>query len=667
MEELLKEQELVVRGITRILPNYKKMGKENFSKATAEERLRRLRVEWERCQQVHLRLEVKATALDRETRPYFREGHFDRAEEAFEHASDFFCEFLEARKVPTETSVGAPTVSETDESESNSTKLTRIDVPKFDGRYSSWPTFFDLFTSLVVKNRTLDDVQRRERPEGKAASAISHVKVTAANFAPAWKAVQSRYENKRMVVGALVRELLRYAPLTDVGGEGLASLRDRTAETLAHLANLGCPTDRWDDLLVQLIVRNLDPRSREEWELSLGASHEPSTYRELDEFLEARVRALEAIHLSAEERLTAAEEHAVAIETPPDQSHTDAIETSSVRSHMVATAKTAKVQCPKCSKNHLLFRCPVFRAMPTAQKRDLVKNRGCCFNCLRTDHSASSCHSASRCSQCGRPHHTTLHQPSSTLSPPETVGNRAKGELDRDEAALLNCTARSPERTSHAVLFATAIVWVETRDGGTRAVRALLDQGSEATFVSEALVQAVRLPKRPAAITVKGAGDAPVGKVKSRVDITIRGADRATPTFTMLALVLARITSYVPRLETDVSAFPHLRDLTLADPDPSRSLPVDLLIGADHYGALLCSGLRRGEVGTLIAQETAFGWVISGPTRLRSDSPRTIATSLHCCIGDDPRLRFFRKLRRRLLAPPSLPMRRGARSTPRPP
>nr|XP_033325360.1 uncharacterized protein LOC117219916 [Megalopta genalis] len=60
---------------------------------------------------------------------------------------------------------------------------------------------------------------------------------------------------------------------------------------------------------------------------------------------------------------------------------------------------------------------------------------------------------------------------------------------------------------SHAgagTVLATALVWLE------RPERTLLDQRSEATFVSESLVQALRIPKRPATITMTGAGDAPL-------------------------------------------------------------------------------------------------------------------------------------------------------------
>lgn len=103
-----------------------------------------------------------------------------------EQASDFFSEFLGFVKVPAGTSSATPSACETATSSPKGTKLPRIEIPKFDDRGSAWPTFSDLFTSLVVKNPALDDVQQ-----------LYHLKVTLC---------QSRFDNKRMEVDFVVGE-----------------------------------------------------------------------------------------------------------------------------------------------------------------------------------------------------------------------------------------------------------------------------------------------------------------------------------------------------------------------------------------------------------------------------------------------------------------------------
>ncbi|XP_071652608.1 uncharacterized protein [Temnothorax longispinosus] len=79
----------------------------------------------------------------------------------------------------------------------------------------------------------------------------------------------------------------------------------------------------------------------------------------------------------------------------------------------------------------------------------------------------------------------------------------------------------------------------------------------------------------------------------------------------------------------------HLRDLPLADPDPSCNRPIHVvLIGADLYGSLLFDGLRQGPVGTPTGQLTVFGWIVSGPTGTAHPAGES-APVLNCVSCED--------------------------------
>lgn len=88
-----------------------------------------------------------------------------------------------------------------------------------------------------------------------------------------------------------------------------------------------------------------------------------------------------------------------------------------------------------------------------------------------------------------------------------------------------------------------------------------------------------------------------------------------------MGYVYQKITSYAVSRTRPVSSWPHLQDLTLADPDPSSNHPIHVLIGADLYGSLLLNDLRQGPPPT--AQRTVFSWILSGPagTDNRSTAP----------------------------------------------
>ncbi|XP_024877647.1 uncharacterized protein LOC112458304 [Temnothorax curvispinosus] len=87
--------------------------------------------------------------------------------------------------------------------------------------------------------------------------------------------------------------------------------------------------------------------------------------------------------------------------------------------------------------------------------------------------------------------------------------------------------------------------------------------------------------------------------------------------------------------------WPHLRDLLLADPDPSCNRPIHVvLIGADLYGSLLLDGLRQGPVGTPTGQLTVFGWIVSGPASTACPAGES-APVLNCVSCEDSLIQSF--------------------------
>ncbi|XP_011686393.1 PREDICTED: uncharacterized protein LOC105449094 [Wasmannia auropunctata] len=60
------------------------------------------------------------------------------------------------------------------------------------------------------------------------------------------------------------------------------------------------------------------------------------------------------------------------------------------------------------------------------------------------------------------------------------------------------------------------------------------------------------------------------------------------------------------------TAWPHLTDLQLADPDFAVPAEVDVILGVDVYGQVVRGEICRGEPGAPTAQLTAFGWVLMG-------------------------------------------------------
>nr|XP_014094896.1 uncharacterized protein LOC106620797 [Bactrocera oleae] len=71
-----------------------------------------------------------------------------------------------------------------------------------------------------------------------------------------------------------------------------------------------------------------------------------------------------------------------------------------------------------------------------------------------------------------------------------------------------------------------------------------------------------------------------------------------------LTLILPKITNDLPTSDVPTSSWPHCVDMPLADRHYSKPGPIDILIGMDKMAKSLLHGLRKGERGTPIAQNT---------------------------------------------------------------
>ncbi|XP_011883900.1 PREDICTED: uncharacterized protein LOC105571043 [Vollenhovia emeryi] len=165
------------------------------------------------------------------------------------------------------------------------------------------------------------------------------------------------------------------------------------------------------------------------------------------------------------------------------------------------------------------------------------------------------------------------------------------------------------------------------------------------TFITEKLAQSLLLKRLRMPISISAVGGIKVGTCRHAAHVTISPRNASTPRFSTTALILSTLTSYSPKRVPADSVLSQFRDLSWADEDPMSSEPIDILLGADLYGDLILEGIAKSTVGRPIAQNTALGWVISGPTAysgasihahsLSSGSDRACdqISSLHC-FGD---------------------------------
>ncbi|XP_071577544.1 uncharacterized protein [Temnothorax nylanderi] len=632
MSELLAKQTRLQRSIERFLDNFRKVGKGNLTAAKIRSRIAALKELWCSYQEGHDQL-TKATPTKSQTElAYFQDDYFAATEEVYQTTLDFMSDWLEELEPfvsPNQSMLNASVRAEA--SAFSLSHLPAIRLPPFDGNYAEWEPFRDCFTALIRNNKDLDNFARMHFLssclKGRALECIGNISVTADNFEIAWHALTSRYENKRRSLNVHLTTLLNLPALSRESASDLQSLYDKVNVAVSSLLNLKRkPEELWNDILAHIVTHKLDPTTRKAWNLKETDKDSPPSYEDLNRFLQSRVRALENFAPAASTK-----------PSPPPKVH-------------AATASaTTPAKCPLCPASHLLSACPLFVGKNSSERWDLVKQHKRCFNCLSEKHSSPDCKSKYSCRVCHKKHHSMLHSTSnssSALSGATLAGtispDRSSPQTPEPKVEVTSMLASKATRSRSQVLLATAWITVRVPSGRDAVVRALLDQGSEMTFVSENLAQLLHAKRIRMPISVTAVGGIHAGTFRHATQLFISPRETHVPSFATTALILGKLTDYTPKRQTDVSSLSHLINLPWADPDPTSPDPIQIIIGADLYNDLILDGVRKGGLGQPIAQNSVFGWVISGPltpdvTNSHSSTTRSASIfpriSMHHTLG----------------------------------
>ncbi|XP_018358983.1 PREDICTED: uncharacterized protein LOC108758486 [Trachymyrmex cornetzi] len=445
-----------------------------------------------------------------------------------------------------------------------------------------------MFESLVACNDTLSNTQKfhylKTSVTGDAAIMISNLKISEANYESAWQLLIEEYDDKQTLV---YTHLHAFAHLPIMKTENVNDLRKlhAVASSLAALKNLERPVDTWDDLLVYIMSQKFSPRTRNEWNLKRTEFAELPSYKNLNEFLTMRIRGLSDLADSQKETRRFRDDR-----TRPSVNNVTAFRC------VFCSARRL------CASEQTLFELPEIRALPSTMHKQISMLALSSF--------------ASYAATFRERYETDVAENSSRI--------RAEAQLFTPAASNAPVAASSnhvakvqtvpPADTVHTnVLLATAWVDVHTVEGRSFKVRALLDQGSTFSFISQALCQTLRTKRQRSNLQVTCFGEKYTGCAKSRVMLTLTPCARSGPGFPLHSYVFQSITSYAASQIQPFESWSHLHGLSFADPDPSSRHRVHLLIGPDLYGSLLKDGLRQGPIGTPTAQLTALGWILSGP------------------------------------------------------
>lgn len=172
---------------------------------------------------------------------------------------------------------------------------------------------------------------------------------------------------------------------------------------------------------------------------------------------------------------------------------------------------------------------------------------------------------------------------------------------------VLSHFSSNKERT----LLPTAVVPILHR-GETFKVRALVDQGSQKSFITSRIQKLLGLPTEKTNYQILGMGGRIVQNSNKICSITICSRDLTTQIITQ-AIILPQLTHFLPSSKVVIENLEQFSSLALADPNYCSPGRIDMVIGSDILPQILLQGLETNVAGGLIAQNTIFGWILSGP------------------------------------------------------
>ncbi|XP_076285566.1 uncharacterized protein LOC143211619 [Lasioglossum baleicum] len=620
-EALFTAQKRVAVFILNFVGNTtKKKAADKLTLSDVEARQALLQEYWKGFQDRDLILAEHMDSLS--DRSYFKADLYGSTMEAYLYAKAWLEEKSKELQGPSDTHVLATHDRSIAE---NSVQRTfeRLKLPRFDGTQRDWEAFKKRFTSLVIADKGMTPVIKLEHLlnclSGETQARLKGIQMVGANFLTAWETLCRRYDNRFLRFSTQMQAVTGTEASDEETGTHINQLLNTTNESINVFRTLGLPVEHWDAVLIYFIESKLATPTRLDWarELEKKKNNEFPTFAEFKYFLEDRIRTLDLVvgdrSKSVREETSAPEESK---KTKKSSAHVATPRNSSTRE---------PDKCSFCDGPHFIGRCSVFSNAPPTNRRAHVQTARLCLNCLSARHVVGACTSKYRCSVCHEKHHTKLHQDKTATSNAAVATlQNAESESAPGEASVRAITG------GQTVLLATACVVLQS-PGAAITVRALLDSGAEESFVTEQAVQALGLRRQSTHVAVNGVGAERTAVARSRVHLTLKSErdDKFSLDFT--ALVLKRLTSLLPRLPVDPTAWPHLASRPLADPVYFKPGRIDCILNAEALAKVIRPGIDR-QPGAPTAMETSLGWVVLGKVPVQETGGKAEVSGFHVAV-----------------------------------
>ena len=456
-------------------------------------------------------------------------------------------------------------------------KLSKFNLPTFDGKVEKWLLFWESFETCVHTS-DLPDVQKlsylRSLLKGEAARSVEGLALTAKNYDAAVDILKKRYGRPEKLI------FLHIQSLSNLKEPNLVALQDSLLSHIRGLEALDVSGEKYGIILTPLVLSKLPESVRMEWART-SEHHEGDLSHPL-EFLNSEIRRQDR---SSQCARVAPSRSA----TPPPSGDLPARSSNQftcsrmgstgmvtrqggrqppTAAALAATAKCGDAnRCGMCNKGHGMAKCPVLLKLSARDRHLEVRNKGLCFRCLTSGHRAAACDAT--CEKCKGRHHSVLCFQETKPDPKVPDVN-------------LSCTSGGV-----SAVLPTASVVVKGVHGDVKATL-LFDTGSNRSYVSSFVKRSAPEFVRTEELRYAAFGGKESDDGRRHVfSLVMQGANVAEPKVVEVKAAEVPVIC-APLVQPIVYTIPvqvlsSLGNLELADTQVGNERAIDILIGLDFY------------------------------------------------------------------------------------
>ncbi|KAF8776764.1 hypothetical protein HNY73_013711 [Argiope bruennichi] len=527
-------------------------------------------------------------------------------------------------------------------------KFPKYHIARFFGDDASkWLTFWNSFETAVHNNESLNKVDKfnylKAHLGGSALNTVEGFPISAAAYDEAVQLLKERFASTEVLVQAHMNKILSLPPLKD--SNDIRSFRqfvDNCNVQLRSLESLGISTSQYGSILCPIIMKLIPA----DLLLEYNKSEKQNSGSKIEELLSFITHALAAREKT--QSINKTNKSCIELRNRRMEFKYQDRENKRINQKGISTATAnellvtplnenrnkTKNSCVFCeSMTHTTNSCG--RAMTDLslqERKNILLRNGCCFNCLKIDrHLSRNCPiNKTKCEFCSGLHHKFLcfrqqhiERKNLVQTGSTDLGNQSEGE----------------------VFLQTLVVYIKNGNC-ERLVRAILDTGSQKSYVSQYIAKTLGLKSLGKHKVTHGLfGGQQMTEVHDRYSIKLCSLDRNFD-FTLevndqknICLGISRITDHriLKKLE-QLDIF--ISDSTVNNKHCIFDKNVDeihILLGADIIGKLFTGEIKQVSKG-LTAVNTKLGWTVMGKSNSKSTFESKNSLLVHSLLTNQTKI-----------------------------